>query len=472
MFDVWVLIPPYLCEGECEGELEAVLLHELAHVKGRDTFLLFVASVLRVFLFVHPLYWLLWKDLRLNQELLADAWAAQRVGSAATYAERLVRVAQHSGALISWTLPVLQAIRRRSEFYQRMDYLLRRGQNTRLEVSRRTSLGMAGVFVLAALAGGTVNLRAIERPAGSPGGYTQNLVEATEMEGRGLAYLRASQEASGGWRSPTGPGVTGLAVRALVQGGDSPEMPHIQRALTFIERMHQSDGGYYSSESPTYNTAIIISMLAVLPGDGYRDSIERGRHFLTEMQMPARSSNFYGSRQQSASMSTERLPEIDALSEAGVRGSKDAQSMLSPLFIHSPGDRADGTVLSGYGTLTYVQLKSLLYSGVAHDDPRVQALVGTVRANFRFDTNPIYDAPQGQFYFYYAASKALRAYGDDKIIDGKGISHAWRSELADRLAELQETNGSWVNRKSDYWLENDPVLVTIYSILALQEARR
>ena len=66
-------------------------------------------------------------------------------------------------------------------------------------------------------------------------------------------------------------------------------------------------------------------------------------------------------------------------------------------------------------------------------------------------------------------SRALRAFGQDSITDDSGKVHDWRRELAERLLALQEPDGSWINRKSDRWLEGESCLATAYAVLALEE---
>ena len=56
------------------------------------------------------------------------------------------------------------------------------------------------------------------------------------------------------------------------------------------------------------------------------------------------------------------------------------------------------------------------------------------------------------------------------ITDGKGQKHDWRAELSDKLASLQKPDGSWVGEKK--WFEDNPVLTTAYTILALQEIQQ
>jgi hypothetical protein len=46
----------------------------------------------------------------------------------------------------------------------------------------------------------------------------------------------------------------------------------------------------------------------------------------------------------------------------------------------------------------------------------------------------------------------------------------WRHDLIEALAERVNEDGSWINEGASRWAEGNPVLVTSYSVMALQEA--
>ncbi|MFM8635263.1 MAG: hypothetical protein ACKOEX_10710 [Planctomycetia bacterium] len=72
----------------------------------------------------------------------------------------------------------------------------------------------------------------------------------------------------------------------------------------------------------------------------------------------------------------------------------------------------------------------------------------------------------GLYYYFHTAAKALDAFGDETFADEKGVSHVWRSELADAVIRRQQADGSWINA-NPRWMEGDPNLVTAYALLAL-----
>src|SRR5262249_41573222 len=112
---------------------------------------------------------------------------------------------------------------------------------------------------------------------------------------------------------------------------------------------------------------------------------------------------------------------------------------------------------------------SLIYAGLTANDPRVKAALDYIKKNYTLDENPGL-GQVGLYYYYQAFSKAMAAWGQPMLVDAKGQSHDWRSELRAALAKHQNADGSWVN-PADRFMEGDPNLVTSYGLLALSSAR-
>lgn len=90
----WIIsVPLPFREGIGKGSpvhrLRTVLAHEWAHIANRDLHWLAAGRALMIALWSQPLYWLLRRRMRLDQESLADAAAAE-LSSREQYAEQLV----------------------------------------------------------------------------------------------------------------------------------------------------------------------------------------------------------------------------------------------------------------------------------------------------------------------------------------------------------------------------------------------
>jgi len=132
------------------------------------------------------------------------------------------------------------------------------------------------------------------------------------------------------------------------------------------------------------------------------------------------------------------------------------------------GEKLATKSLRSYGSMTYAGFKSMLYAGLAKDDPRVKDALGWISLHFTFEENPGL-GQQGYFYYIHAMSRALFAARMDTIRDGQGRDHSWRRELIEAIARRQRKDGSWKNA-TERWEESNEDLATVYAVLALEEA--
>ena len=75
-----VLLPASLASGMPVDLLEALLAHELAHIKRHDYLVNLVQSAIEIVLFYHPAVWWLSNRIRLEREQIADDIAASMLG--------------------------------------------------------------------------------------------------------------------------------------------------------------------------------------------------------------------------------------------------------------------------------------------------------------------------------------------------------------------------------------------------------
>ncbi|MGX9730393.1 M56 family metallopeptidase [Janthinobacterium aestuarii] len=102
-----ILLPAALLSGMPVALLEALLAHELAHVRRWDYLVNLLQSVAEALLFFHPVVWWLSARMRAEREQVADALAAQALQDPQRLATALHALSlqtappQHSGLLMS-----------------------------------------------------------------------------------------------------------------------------------------------------------------------------------------------------------------------------------------------------------------------------------------------------------------------------------------------------------------------------------
>jgi squalene-hopene/tetraprenyl-beta-curcumene cyclase len=319
----------------------------------------------------------------------------------------------------------------------------------------------------------------------------------TDFVARGFDKLLSFQTADGGiYKDLLANYNTAIAVSTLVRANDPAFKSRIDDAVAYLKRLQWTTEtrpeypGKTGEKVPETNTAKQVVKGSDDPfygGWGYGGrSRGGGRPDLSNTQLA-----------------------IDALYDAGV--SKDDPAMQNAIqfvtrcqnfseandqswagndggFAYGPSDDRTGESFAGsytdtegkrrlhsMGSMTYAGLKSMIYAGLTKDDPRVRAAWGWVNKNFTLDGHPgmseLSDekAKWGLFYYYMTVGRALAAYGEPTLTGPNGQKIDWRIALADKAVELQQPDGSWVGVNK--YMEDNPILVTAYTILALQEAR-
>ena len=319
------------------------------------------------------------------------------------------------------------------------------------------------------------------------------------------------QEPSGGFSPQVGPAVTALALTALVESGTPPNHPAVAKGLTYLLSHRQPNGGICRPDSAVanYETSIALMALVACNADGSHDAtIAAARRFISGLQWdedegaeaadPAYGGAGYGSHKRPDLSNTAFL--IEALKSAGAGADDPAiqralifvsrtQNLEGPNntlpfaaknpdggFYYTPANGGESQAgetptggLRSYGSMTYAGLKSMIYAGVAKDDPRVVAATDWLKQHYTFAENPGL-GNAGRYYYLHTAAKALDALGQETFTDADGKEHRWRDELAAAIITGQQPDGSWVN-DNPRWLEGDANLVTSYALLALSLCR-
>ena len=88
-----VLTPVGALAGLPPGQIEALLLHELAHIRRHDYLVNVLQSILEALLFYHPAVWWISGHIRAERELCCDDIAVSINGDALTFARALLELA-------------------------------------------------------------------------------------------------------------------------------------------------------------------------------------------------------------------------------------------------------------------------------------------------------------------------------------------------------------------------------------------
>lgn len=330
---------------------------------------------------------------------------------------------------------------------------------------------------------------------------------------RGVAYLKAHQVSGGSWSKDRSPGVTGIVLTGMLRTGRvTPEDEVAAKALKYIESLVNEEAGHVAGPAPrpqllNYVTSVnVMALQAANRPDKYRKVVGDATAFLKKLQWDEAEGKspkdpFYGG----AGYDSKSRPDLSntqfflgALQAAGVPKDDPAcqralvfvsrcQNLKSEFndqpwagkindgsFIYTAADGGETKtdtpgVLTGYGSMTYAGVKSMIYCGVSKDDPRMKKAIDWLRRHYTVDANP--GMPEalrhrGLYYYYHTMAKALDALGEDLFEDIHGVKHDWRADITNALMKRQRPDGSWVN-ETDRWMEGDPNLVTGYALMTL-----
>jgi beta-lactamase regulating signal transducer with metallopeptidase domain len=134
-----VLLPISAITGLTSTQLEAVIAHELSHIRRYDAFVNLFQVAVETLLFYHPAVWWLNKCIRVEREHCCDDVAVALCGSPVVYARALARLAEMKPA------PQFAMALNGSPLVERIARLLGANRNSK---TFRTANLSAGVFCL------------------------------------------------------------------------------------------------------------------------------------------------------------------------------------------------------------------------------------------------------------------------------------------------------------------------------------
>jgi beta-lactamase regulating signal transducer with metallopeptidase domain len=92
-----VLLPASALSGLAPHQLEAILAHELAHIRRHDYFVNLLQTLVETLLFYHPAVWWLSRRIRIERENCCDDLAVSLCGDPVAYAQALADLEERRG---------------------------------------------------------------------------------------------------------------------------------------------------------------------------------------------------------------------------------------------------------------------------------------------------------------------------------------------------------------------------------------
>lgn len=325
-----------------------------------------------------------------------------------------------------------------------------------------------------------------------PAPVARAAVDAAQVQqsiDRGVAYLRSTQDARGGWKEYMGQsgGLSSLCTLALLTAGVTPDDPAIQKSLTYLRKLEPNE---------TYSVALQTLVFCQIGAASDLVRIRRNVEWLETEQVktgnPARVGGWGYSKGRvggDPSNSQFALLALDAAEQRGVAVDpkvfelaaaywKGRQTSSGAWAYDIAGSPPTGSMTSA-GIASTVICRGRLgdssskiqngvitcCGGVREEKDAVEEGLKWLGDRFSVQINPGNSGSSTLFYYLYALERVGRMTGR-RFIGG----HDWYREGAQRLVELQDGfQGFW---SGTGFAEDDRNVTTSFALLFLAKGKR
>jgi squalene-hopene/tetraprenyl-beta-curcumene cyclase len=308
----------------------------------------------------------------------------------------------------------------------------------------------------------------------------------------GLAWLKEHQNPDGLWSDAKEPAPTALVLTAFLREPEgryrtNPRPSFLEKAATALRTSVQPDGSFLGEARGTPATSICLPALLINGDPADERRARMARDFLWRQINSGRADAKTGLREGRPSL-TETAAALEALrawaaahlhrKPASGKTPNWAGTMAFARRCQILGAKA-GNARGGFvdvpeyqeagrptGAVTCSGLLAFIYMDAKREDPQVEAALDWIKKHYTLAENPGLGAA-GVYHYLLLLAKGLTAAGvTDLEIDGRKID--WARAEALKLLDLQNSDGSWINRVSNAEHEGDPVTATSISIMALE----
>ncbi len=175
IFTPVLILPADIQNHVNDAEMEAILLHEMAHIRCKDNLIAFIHTIVQALFWFHPLVWWTGSRLIFERELACDEYVLESGKDPQTYAEGILKICENY--LRSQSVYLSGVIG--SNIKKRIEGIIENRTGHKLNPVKKTILLLAGFSVLGIpLAQGIINA--------PPGEASRYMDELTSLNNNNL----------------------------------------------------------------------------------------------------------------------------------------------------------------------------------------------------------------------------------------------------------------------------------------------
>ncbi len=490
IFNPMILLPGSMMTGLSVDQVQALLSHELAHIRRHDHWLNLLQRCTEAVLFFHPAVWYVSRRVSIEREHCCDDLVLAAGWTRLNYADALLKMAELCVSPSSPALPAALAVSGGNPtlFKQRVLRVLAADANPKLRITP------VGLIVATALLAGllstpfllqsratppdTPSLIQSDPPVGTPASdkgtkATTADVQVGQREDeevrraieRGVEFLQRRQGGDGLWPYPSksmSGGATALCTHALLACGTDESNEAVKLGLKQVRDMELSH---------TYSVALRILVLSSVDEMGDRPLVEKSLRWMAETQTAegnAAGGWSYGPKRSRRADGSNTRFAVWALDEARRKGFTVPEELwrnVGDYWLSS--QRADGSwgyQVSSMGTRT-MTLSGIFCLLAVREAVADEALHGQIdkavaRAwTWHDDRFQAKDHAEAKTWRYYGLQVLASAHVKKSGLSGKRFEAAEPIRL---LLDQQSMSGSWQEGSA-----GTPELKTSLALLAL-----
>lgn len=146
-----ILLPVASITNLSTSAIEAILVHELAHIHRNDYLINYIARILQSILFFNPFVNYFLREMNTSREIICDQYVLQQQYSPVFYADALLQLSKLNRIQLS---PVLSmpAVQNKGVLLLRIQHIVQFGKMSKpVSIFHNTKIFMAGFYVLLAI---------------------------------------------------------------------------------------------------------------------------------------------------------------------------------------------------------------------------------------------------------------------------------------------------------------------------------